>query len=429
VSSQEIDTVVPDVANAAKAEESLRRRLGSRIFPAFSVPVYRRYVISFCGSSFGFQNQELVRAWLAYSLHRSAAELGLVVLMSAIAQGLGAPIGGVIADRFDRKRIMVWTQGISFAASAMIGVLVILGVVQIWHLVLLALVTGAATSLHMPARQSIVFDIVGPKYLANALAINGGLMSGMRLFAPAIGGLVINVAGIGPAYFLSVAAYAVSMATLTFVVPKVAHQGTVKRESPFHSLVEGMRYLYRVKPLFWLYIFSTGSLLIASPFRDMMSPFAVDQLGGDERTLGFIVSLMGLGAILGSIVMAALSGYRGKASLLLIGSISWALLLVALAYVPSFSIGVPLFIAIGIAQAIFTTCVTIMMQSNVEDAYRGRMLSFHLISYSLPGFTTLALGHVVDAQGVQVAFVSIGIMLLVFVIALGLWRKDVRALR
>ncbi len=280
----------------------------------------------------------------------------------------------------------------------------------------------------MPARQSIVFDIVGPKHLANALAINGGLMSGMRLFAPAIGGLVINFAGIGPAYFLSVFAYAISIATLTFVVPKVSQTGSVKRESPLRAMVEGMRYLYRVKPLFWLYVFSTGSLLIASPFRDMMSPFAVRRLDGDERTLGFIVSLMGLGAIFGSIAMAALSSFRHKGNLLVVGAAAWALLLVALAYVPSFSIGVPVFIFIGISQAVFTTAVTILMQSNVEGAYRGRILSFHLVSYSIPGFATLIMGHVVDAQGVQVAFLSMGTVLLLFVAAMGLWRKDVRAL-
>ncbi len=420
--------VGPKDSEAGSTTDARGRRLGFRIFPAFEIPVYRRYVISFVGSSFGFQNQELVRAWLAYSLHESAAELGLVVLVSAVAQGIGAPLGGVIADRFDRKKTMVWTQMVSFTASAVIGVLVIMNVVEIWHLALLALVTGAATSLHMPARQSMVFAIVGPKHLANALAINGGLMSGMRLFAPAIGGLVINFAGIGPAYFLSVFAYAVSIATLTFVVPKVSHQGAIKRESPLRSIIEGMRYLYRVKPLFWLYVFSTGSLMIASPFRDMLSPFAVRRLDGDERTLGFIVSLMGLGAILGSVAMAALSSFRRKGSLLVWGAAMWALLLVALAYVPSFSIGVPVFILIGISQAIFTTSVAIMMQSNVEDAYRGRILSFHLVSYSIPGFTTLAMGHVVDAQGVQVAFLGMGVVLLLYVAAMGLWRKDVRAL-
>jgi MFS family permease len=408
----------------AEAQEPQARHLGHRIFSAFETPAFRRYTISF-----GFQNQEIVRAWLAYSLHRSAADVGLVVLASAVAQVAGAPIGGIVADRFDRRRVMVSMQTVSFIASALVGVLVIADVIRIWHLVLLAIVTGGATSLHMPSRHSIMFDIVGKRHLSNALAINAGMMSGMRLIAPAVAGLVINYAGIGPAYFLSVFSYAVSLATLSFVVPKVEKRTEVKRESPQRAYLEGIRYLFRNRQLFWLYIFSSVTLLIAAPFREMLSPFADKQLHGDADTFGLILSLTGVGAILGSVAMAAFSGFSKKALLMFCGAASWGLLLVAMAYVPNFGTGVPVFITIGFAQAIFTTCVSILMQSNVEDAYRGRMLSFHLISYSMPGVSALAIGHVVDAQGVQAAFVGIGAALLLFVAAMSVWRKDIRALR
>ena len=377
---------------------------------------------------FGMHNQEIVRAWLAYNLHQSAGEASLVVLMSAVGQGIGAPLGGVAADRFDRRRITMSMQAVMFAAAALVGVLVILNVIELWHLLMLALVTGGAGSLHAPARQSLVFNLVGPKHVSNALAINSGVASVTTLVGPAIAGLVIATVGVGPAYFCSVAAFAISIATLRGIVEGAPRRIADERESLFRSMTGGARYLFRQKPLFWLFIISCGGIMIGHPFRNNMSPFAVEALNGGPGTFGVLLSLIGLGAVGAGIFIAAISDYKNKGNLLIWSGVAWGLAIVALSQAPNLLVAVPILLVIGVSQMFFQVMTNIGLQTNVEDAYRGRILSFHVMSFSLSGITALLLGYATDWAGVRPAFLGLGLILFAFVAVMGFWRKDVRTM-
>ena len=423
-----LPTPPPEPPSATPREETDRRPSRFAIFPAFQLPAYRRYLLSFGAANFGLQNQEVVRAWVAYNLHGSAADSGLVILLSAVGQAIGAPLGGVVADRFDRKRIIITMQAILLIVSALAGILVILDVIQLWHLMMLSFVTGIAGSMHMPARQSLIYNIVGPKYIANAAAMSNGLMSMMRLIGPAVAGLLIAVAGDGPAYFSSVAAFVISMVTLRIVTESHTPRITPTRESPLRSLVEGAKYIYRRRPLFWLYVLSAGVIMMGAPFRENMSPFAIEELEGGPGTYGNLLSLLGLGALGGSVILAATSGSKNKGSMLIISGLVWGAMILVFSQVPSLPVAVPVLLILGSAQAISFTILSIVIQGTVDDAYRGRLLSFHLLSFSAAGFTGLAIGHVVDWAGVRTTFLGMGVVIVTFVLFMALWRKDIRRL-
>lgn len=414
-------------APASHSQTTRKRQTGSGTH-ALEIPAYRRYLVSFMAVCFGEQSHEVVRAWLAYDLHNSASEAGIVLLVSAIGQGISTPFGGVVADRLDRKRIMMWTQALMFATSFFVGILVIFNVIQLWHLFALGFVMGVAFGLNGPARQSFVFNIVGANYVSNGLAINYGVLSAMRLIAPALAGLIIATVSIGVAFFSSVVAFALAMVTLKHVVSGSPQKRPENRQSLYLSMKEGASYLYRRRQLFWLFITACGGIILGLPLRNSMSAFVSEGLSAGAGTFGTLLSLMGLGALGAIIFFARVSNFKNKGSLLIWSGIVSGLMIVALSQATTLFIGVPILLVIGAAQVFNQMLPNIVIQRNVEDAFRGRLLSIQALSYSLAGGTGLLLGLLIDFAGVRPAFLALGIILFAFTATIGVWRKDIHAL-
>ena len=207
--------------------------------------MYRRYMVSFIGSGLGFQSMQVVTGWLAFEISDSVFVLALVLFVSGVAQTVAAPLGGVLADRLDRKKQMIAMQSTILATALVMGGIAVVGTVELWHLFISAGVFGFAMSVHMPARQAFVYNIVGKEHIANGMAINAGAMSTMRLAGPGIGGVLIGAAGPEWVYFLAGAGYAASVAILLFVLHPQEEDRPINQEPFLDSFRDGIAYVRR----------------------------------------------------------------------------------------------------------------------------------------------------------------------------------------
>ena len=384
-------------------------------------------MVSFVGSGIGFQSMLVVTSWLAWELTESEFMLGAVLLMSGVAQVFIAPVGGVIADRFARKPIMISMQSLILANGAVLGVLVAADRIEVWHLFVSAGLFGAANSLHMPSRQAFVFNLVGKEHLQNALALNAGAMSSMRLIGPAIGGVMIGWLGAEAVYFTVAGGYVVSIAIMALFLTADGAPARVKEESALTSFTEGVGYLKRHPVLKWLVLGLLGATLIGLPFRDLL-PAVADVLGQGPKGFGLLLSMSGLGALLGSLVIAAWSNMRAKGKAYIVSGVAWGAAVALLAVSPNMASALVMMIVLGAISTGFNTINNILVQTNVDDAYRGRVLSFLMVMFGMHLVGAVIIGSIAEFTGIRWALAGSGAVMGLFALYLGLGRTEIRRL-
>ncbi len=396
-------------------------------FQSLKVQQFRRYMVSFVGSGIGFQSMLVVTGWLAWDLTRSEFMLGAVLLMSGIAQVFIAPIGGVVADRISHKPIMVAMQGLILANGVVLGILVATDQIATWHLFASSGFFGAANSMHMPSRQSFVFEMVGKEHLANALALNAGAMSSMRLIGPAIGGVMIAHLGAEAVYFTVAGGYVLSITVLTlFINVRRAHiEAPV--EGPLTAFTQGVTYLLREPVLKWLVIGLMGATLIGLPFRELL-PAIADVLGQGPEGVGLLLSMAGLGALCGSLAIAAWSNMTGRGRVYIASGFFWGGGVILLSVMPNLAGGMAAMILLGAISANYNTLNSILVQTNVEEAYRGRVLSFLMVMFGLHLVGAVIIGVIAEYIGIRWALAGSGVAMVLFVTYLGFGRSEIRRL-
>ena len=398
------------------------------MFGSLAVPQYRRYMLGFIASAFGFQSNLVVLGWLAFELSDSTLILGTVLFTSGIAQAVASPIGGVLADRIDRRRQIVAAQAFTLATVIVMGVIVATGVLELWHLFVSAGAFGFAMSIHMPARQAFVYNIVGGEHIANAMVLNSGTMSAMRLIGPGIAGILIGTTGADTVYFLGAAGYAISIWSLIVLMGPVRQDIAQATEPVWETFRGGVAYMWRNPIMLWLVLALLGATTIALPFRDLMPAFAVDALDQGPEGFGLLLSMVGLGALLGSLGLAAFVAVARKGRLLIALGVAWGIALTALAAAPNVGVAILILMVLGAASTGFNTLSNILVHTYVDDAYRGRMMSFHMLTFATHPMGALALGALAEGIGIRWTYAASGLVMVLFAAALGLYRKDLRRL-
>ncbi|MBI3743311.1 MAG: MFS transporter [Chloroflexi bacterium] len=413
-------------AAAGTAHPNQRTGLGrpSDIFIALRNAQYRRYMGSFVFASFGFQAQDALNGWLAYTLTGKAFSLGSVLFVSGAAQAGGALIGGVMADRFNRQRLIILSQGLIGLAALATAVLVLSHHIQIWHLYLSSLLAGLGTSMHMPARQAFVHDIVGSEEISNAVAVNAAANNTMRLVAPAVAGGLIASIGIGSAYIAVVIAYVLSMAGMMFVGSKQRVSAS-RRVAPLREFNEGVRELWTHRNLFWLLMLGLVSSMLGLQYRYMMPAFTA-RLGHGAGGWGLLLSMAGAGAMLASIGIAAAANSSLKGRIAMTTCVLWGGLMAVMAVMPNMPSAIPVLLVLGGVSTATNTLINILIQTNVDDEHRGRLLSFWMLSFSLSPIFSPAVGKLVDIYGVREVLLGTGAVLFVIALVLTICRRDLR---
>ena len=379
-----------------------------RAFPALAYKGYSRLWQANLGGMTGYWMQTVVQGWLVIELTNSPFMLGLLAFFRSIPMLLLSPFGGVLADRFDRPRLLLIAQSLLAVTALAVGALVAAGWIQIWHLIVSSLVFGTTFAINVPARYALLSDLIPRKHLGNAVGLNSATMSGARIIGPSIAGYLIGVIGIAGTYFAQVGAYAWGI----FNVARIKSDTTQSQVtgSTMTILRDGFAYVYRTKTILSLMMLTLSPALFGMPITMLLPAFVSQDLRGGPKDLGILMGALGVGSLIGALGVVARSQLRRKGRAVLISLIVYGFLLVALAFMRTVFLAALVLAVSGFFQAIYMALNQTIIQLLVPSEIRGRVMSIWMLNWGLMPLGLLPMSAVAERQGTPVAMVIGGVL-------------------
>lgn len=362
-------------------------------------------------TSVGQWMQSIALNWLVYDMTRDPFMLGVVNGTRGLAFLIIGPWSGVAADRFDRKKLMWFSQLWVMVLSGIVTVLIAAGRLEVWHLVVFTLFSAAGESLTQPVRQALIPSMVPRENLMNAVALQSAAFNSMRIIGPTIGGLLLVYFGAGWVFGIKTALYIAVLTLLAMLVVPSLPVREIKR-SAAHDLLEGFKYIKGNETVFWLIVLALIPMVFAFPFQSLLPVFARDILGGNADSYGVLVSFIGAGALTGTLTVASISGFRHKGRLLLISGCTLGLSLFLFSQSAWFPLSLFLALFIGGSQQMFMSMTNTLLHMNITDEMRGRVMSIYMLDHGLTPIGTLAAGTAASLWGAPLAVALMGVVVL-----------------
>ena len=396
-------------------------------FDAFRVVSYRWFWSSLLSSMAAFNMHLLLRGWLVYELTGSPRALGLVSASAGVTLIALAPMGGVVADRVDKRHLMIAAQSASALLAVVVTILIYTGAIMLWHLVVASVLSGAIFAFNLPARQAIVPELVEKDRIMNAIAIGGGAMHLSRVVFPAVGGLLVSIIGIAGSYSIVVFCY-IAAAVLLLRVPPTGVRAVAASASVRFHLAEGLSYIRRSSVLVSLLLMAVVPILLGMPYLMLMPVFAQDVFHVGVRGLGFLMAAVAVGALVGSFSVASLGDFRRK-GLLLLGSVSlFGLGLILFALSGNFYLSLVVLFCVGVVNTGYLATNNTLIQTNVDDQVRGRVMSIYVMTFGFNGVGVLLVGEVAEHLDAPVAVAIGGALVVLFGLVMLLRQPALRRL-
>lgn len=409
--------------------EALPQRRGGIGLATFSSLRYRNFRFLWLGHlchATGMWMDAMARNWLIWTISRSGVALGLVNVFRNAPFLVFALVGGVAADRYDKRRLLMTAQSVDFLAAVTLATLVVSGHIQIWHIYLTALVAGTAMSFNQPTRQSLVPALVERGNLMNAIALMNMAGTTNRVVGPAIAGVLVGIIGIGNVYVVVSAAFlAVIVFTWLMRIPPVEGR---RRGSPLPDIVEGLAYVWRERIVLALIVLANVPLFLGTPYMALMPIIADDIFGMGASGLGVLMSASGIGAFSGSLLIASLGDFRHRGWLLLNSSLLFGVFLVVLAASRWFPLSLVASAGLGLAQVSLMPVVNALLLSHTPPHLQGRVMSVMMMDRGLGPMGAVVAGVLAEAFGAPFALGSMGTILIVFALASMLGLPQIRRL-
>jgi len=317
--------------------------------------------------------------WLVYKMTGSAFLLGLISFTGQIPTFLLAPFAGVLTDQLNRYRVLVSTQIFSMVAALILAVLTLLGVIQIWHIVVLSIILGGINAFDVPSRHSFVIEMVDKKEdIGNAIALNSLMFNGARLIGPSIAGIILATAGEGICFLINALSYIFVIASLLMM--KVKDKERKKPEAHiFRHMKEGLDYAFGFAPIkYLLYLLTLVSLM--GSYQVLMPVYASEVLKGGSDTFGFLMGAGGSGALLGALYLASRESVVKLGRLIPASTILFGTGLVILSMSRLLLLSLFLMSFIGLGLMMHTAASNTVLQTITDDDKRGRVMSFYTMS-------------------------------------------------
>lgn len=344
---------------------------------------HRNFQLFFSGqmiSLIGTWMQNIAQAWLVYRLTGSSLLLGMVGFAGQIPIFLFAPLGGLAADRWNRHRVVIGTQTASMILAFMLAALTLLHIVRVWEIMVLAALLGVVNAFDVPARQSLLIEMVVREDLMNAIALNSSMFNGARIIGPAIAGILVARIGEGWCFFANAVSYIaviVGLLMMKFESLRTASQDT----SPYEHIVEGFRFVRRTKPILALVLLIGVVSLVAVPYSVLMPIFADQVLHRGAHGLGILMGSSGVGALLGALTLAIRRGVHGLGRVVGAAAAAFGVSLVLFAVSNSFWLSVALLIPVGYAVMLQMSSSNTLIQAMVPDELRGRAMAMYTMMF------------------------------------------------
>ena len=342
---------------------------------------YRLFVGGQLISLIGTWMQMIAQSWLIYRLTGSSVLLGLAGFMAQIPVFLLAPLGGVVADRFDRRRILICAQSLMMLLALVLAWLTFTDLVQVWHILVLAGLLGIANAIEIPTRQSFVIQMVGREDLSNAIAINASLVNGGRLVGPAVAGAIVAAVGEAWCFLLNGASYVGVIAALMLMRVGPNVEQTRAGTSAWESLVEGFTFAWHTRPVRALLAMVGLVSLMGMPFTVLMPVFADQILGGGPYAYGLLMSCAGLGALGGSAVLTLRRNLDGLGRWVAVAASSFGACLILFTLSRSLLLSAALLVPAGFFMILGIAASNTLIQAMVPDRLRGRVLAVYSMMF------------------------------------------------
>lgn len=354
--------------------------------------------------------QMIARSLLVYRLTGSAAILGLMFLANALPMLFLSLFGGVIADRVQKKYVLLMGQAGSAIVSLGIALALSFDYLSLEMLVVASIFQGTIMGLMMPARQSMVPEIVGEEQLMNALALNNLGMNIFRLLSPALAGFLIDIIGFDAIYYLLTGLYIMSSIFISFI-PSTS-KITIRGGNALSDIKDGLQYLRRETIILLVLAFTLLVILFTMPYVIMMPIFADDILKVGATGMGVLLSVSGIGALITSLVLASLPNKK-RGVMMLLGGLLMGLAVAGFAFSSSWYLSIILIAFVGIGQAVHMTLGSTLIQYYVTPEYRGRVMSILMMNFGLTSLGTFFAGVLAESIGVQWAVGGLALILVI----------------
>lgn len=366
--------------------------------------------------------QEVTLGWLLYDLTGSAVLLGALNGFRAIPFLILGPLAGVAADRFDRRGLLLLIQPVMAISTLVMGVLVLLHMVEVWHLFVFTLITAAMWSVTQPVRQSLVPNLVPRHDLVNALAINSMGFNSMKVVGPALAGLLIAGFGAAGNFFVQGIVYSALMASI-FYMHAPPTPASARNSSAYFNLKEGLVYVKSTPVVLALIIISLIPHMLSLPITNALMPiFQKDVLGIGPEGLGLLLAAPGIGAVVATFILAAGANQMRRKGTLMLGSLaSLGMSIILFAQMRSLPMAMFALFCLGAAQMTYMTTANTLVQFVVPDELRGRVMSIWMLNQGLGPIGALFAGVSTEYIGAPntVTWMGAVVILLAAVVA---WR-------
>lgn len=391
-----------------------------RAFESLAVPDFRWLWLGNIAATFAMQMQQIARGWLIYDMTGSALQLTWVMMSFSVPMAFLSLFGGVVADRYPKRRILLLAQSLNGMSTFALGLVILADAVTLWHFIFFGLFNGTLFAFSMPARQSLIPDLVGERRLVNAVALGSTSMNLSRVLGPSLAGAVIAIVaagdtgsrlGVGVVFMLNTAMYGFAAVSLRGV-RNPGLPGAPSGLSPLGDIAAGIRYMTRTPVLRGLLLLTIAPLLLGMPIQSLMPVFNAEIVDGGPAGLGMLMAAMGAGAITGSMALARFAHLGDRGSTLFVLAIAWSLCLVGFAASRSLPIAVVWSVLIGLTSASYLAVNNSMLQLTATPAMRGRVMSIVMLSWGLMPFSAMPLSIIAERWGIDVALGLSGLLLL-----------------
>ena len=389
------------------------RAYGAAAFRSLHVRNYRLFAGGQVVSLVGTWMQRVGQDWLVLQLTGSGTALGVVTGLQFLPTLLLSLWGGLLADRFDKRRLLVVAQSVMGVQALVLGLLVVTGSVQVWHVYVLALVLGTASALDIPTRQAFVSELVGPEHVANAVGLNSATFNSARVVGPAVaGGLIAALGGdadaTGPVFLVNAVSYAAVLAGLLALRPAELHRGRrVARGRG--QLREGLRYVRARRDLLVVVALVAVVGTVGLNFQLTLALVASDVFGRGAAEYGLLSTALAGGSLLGALLAAGRE--RPRQRTLVGAALAFGLLEALVGLAPSYTVFALLLVPTGVAVLTFTTTANSLMQLGSDASVRGRVMALYILVF-LGGTPVGApvIGWLAENVGVRASLVTAGLV-------------------
>jgi MFS family permease len=417
----------PNIPNETKSgQKPSKNRMFSNILDTLSYRDFRWLWIGSFVSFMAMNMQMITRSWLVLRVtDDSPLALTLVTLTFALPMTVVAPFAGALADRFSRKKLIIFSQIGSGILTLFLGTLDLFGFVTFGHIMVIGIFNGSLMSINMPSRQAIISDIVPDSKLMNAISLNNSSMNLTRVAGPALAGfliLLLDTAGVFLVIAIIYAFAAITIGMVHYAPDRAAKTG----KNVGRDVADGIRYAFANPTLRGLIIMSFIPVLFGFSYMVLVPAWAREALAIESDGLGILLMLMGIGATIGTLLLSAIGNIPRRGMLMLCASLAWGVTLAIFAQVTSFSIAVPFLIFIGLTSSMYMSLNMTMVQLKADPEKRGRITSITMMTFGLMPLSAVPFGILAEKIGTPDSLTISGVLLAVFTIGFAVFNKTFR---